>query len=50
MPRGERIDAALATLEENVHRETCGTWLEHLTAEPTPATYAAKCGCSNSSA
>ena len=36
MPRGERIDAALATLEENAHRETDGTWLEYLIAEVAP--------------
>ena len=36
MPRGERIDAALATLEENAHRETDGRWLEDLIADVAP--------------
>ena len=36
MPRGESIDAALAILEENAHRETDGTWLEDLIADVAP--------------
>ena len=33
MPGGERIDAALAVLEENARRETDGRWLEDLIAD-----------------
>ena len=36
MRRSERIDAALAALEENAHRETDGTWLEYLIADVAP--------------
>ena len=38
LPGGERIDAALATPEENAHRETLGRCLEDLIADVAPHT------------